>query len=118
MDEKGELNTPAMNFDDTRPIKSGFTGSYLKNFKFKNVEICGINGSGINLSDCEDANITDFILNQDIKTKSELELSGCANTYIDNCIINGVKRDDIRQLITLYSGGAIELSVNEIDKII
>jgi polygalacturonase len=51
MDQQGELNTPAMNFDDTRLKKAGIVASHLKNVSFRNVTMTGVDGPALDLGD-------------------------------------------------------------------
>jgi polygalacturonase len=88
MDKEGQLDTPAMNFDNTKMIKGGFTGSYLKDFRFQNITIKGLIGPAIDISNAKGIEISGIKVEQEKQSHPIIKTSKCDdvniyNTYID-----------------------------------
>jgi polygalacturonase len=66
MDKKGELNTPAMNFDETKLKKAGFVGSNMKNCSFRNINIIGLEGTAIDITDSEGIEVSGLKVIQEV----------------------------------------------------
>jgi polygalacturonase len=89
MDQAGEFNSPAMNFDDTRMKKSGFYGMNLKNFRFSDIELRGITGPGFVLTGGSDIDIGGLRMIQEDASKPEIIADGCEGLRLSDCRVNG-----------------------------
>lgn len=67
MDKTGALKAPAMNFDDTKLKKAGFVGSFLRNCSFRNINISGILGPAMDLTDSQDVELGGIMVTQEEK---------------------------------------------------
>jgi polygalacturonase len=91
MDKNGTLDTPAMNFDDTKMKKGGFLGSNMKTASFRNITIKGLEGPAIEVSDSDDIEVSAINATQD-KKDAVIKFKKCTNAFIYN---SNLKDSDI-----------------------
>jgi polygalacturonase len=67
MDKEGKLDTPVMDFDDTKFKKAGFAAYNLKTAAFRNITIKGLEGPALTLSDSDDIDVNGINIGQEHK---------------------------------------------------
>jgi polygalacturonase len=92
MDQVGQLKAPAMNFDDTKLRKAGLIGQNLKNCSFRNINITGLTGPALQLTDSKGVAVSGFRAIQDeldplIRLKNCSDITFGASGLDDNDIV-------------------------------
>lgn len=83
MDKTGKLDTPVMDFDDTKLRKAGFVGSNMKTAAFRNITIKDLEGPAVTLTDSEDVEIAGFNIKQETEGTA-VTTKNCSNIRLSN----------------------------------